>query len=150
MPALYARYDGSALNGRARLKRTLVGLTASTLLTAEKLPGPVAPSSFFRTMSLKVNSTSSAVTAWPSVHFAFSCSLNVQLKPSAADSQLTARSGAGERSLPGLVRLSNRTRLTKMDSTNAFGCHGFIVGSAAIGIVTVPPICGWPAAGAAW
>src|SRR5205807_5009516 len=32
-------------------------------------------------------------------------------------------------------------RLTKMDSTNAFGCQGFIVGSAAMGMVTVPPLC---------
>src|SRR5713226_5051293 len=149
MPALYARYEGNALNGRDRLNLTLVGLTASTLLTAAKLPAPVAPSSFFRTMSLKVKSTSSAVSACPSLDFALSCSLKVQLKPSAADPQLTARSGAGVRSLPGLVRLSKRTRLTKMDSTKALGCQGFIVGSAAIGMVTVPPIWGWPAAGAA-
>src|SRR5260370_40939474 len=132
MPALYARYAGSALNGLERLNLTVVGLGASTLWTAAKFPAPVAPSSFLRTMSLKVKSTSSAVKDCPSLHFASSCSLKVQLRPSAAASQLRARSGAGFRSLPGLVRLSNSTRLTKIDSTNALGCQGFMVGSAAI------------------
>src|ERR1044071_9859268 len=115
MPALYARYDGNALNGRDRLKRTDVGLRTSTFLTAEKLPEPVAPSSFFNTMSLNVKPTSPAVTAWLSVHLASSRRVKVQLMPSLAASQLLARSGAGARSLPGLVRLSKRTRLTKID-----------------------------------
>src|SRR5205823_2749042 len=76
-------------------------------------------------------------------------SLKVQLRPSAEACQLLARSGAGLRSLPGLVRLSKRTRLTKIDSTNALGCQGFIVGSAAMGMLTVPPAWAAPAAAAA-
>src|SRR3989442_13914603 len=97
-------------------------------------------------MSLNVNATSSAENGFPSLHFTPSRSLNVQLRPSGAIVQLVARSGAGARSLPGLVRPSKITRLMKSDSTNAFGLHGLSVGSAPIGRVTVPPATGWPCA----
>src|ERR671933_3029131 len=73
--------------------------------------------------------------------------LNVQLMPSSAAFHEAARSGAGLRSLPGLVRPAKRTRLTKTDSTKAFGCQGLRVGSAPMGSVTVPP--GVPAAAGA-
>src|ERR1700716_766924 len=98
-------------------------------------------------MSLKVNATSSAVKAVPSLHFTPARSLNVQLRPSGAIVQLSARSAAGARSLPGFVRPSKSTRLMNSDSTNAFGLHGLSVGSAPIGIVTVPPPTGPPCAG---
>src|SRR5437763_1534286 len=68
----------------------------------------------------------------------------VQLRPSDAVVQLSARAGAGARSFPGLVTPAKITRLMKSDSTNAFGLHGFSVGSAPIGIVTVPPEAGAP------
>src|SRR5207245_4478933 len=68
----------------------------------------------------------------------------VQLRPSGAIVQLVARSGAGARSFPGLVRPSKITRLMKSDSTNAFGLQGLSVGSAPIGMVTVPPETGPP------
>src|SRR5688500_2033857 len=97
-------------------------------------------------MSLKVNATSSAVKGLPSLHFTPLRSLNVQLRPSGAVVQLSARSGAGARSFPGLVIPSKRTRLMKSDSMNALGLHGFNVGSAPIGIVTVPPATGAPPA----
>src|ERR671937_1455143 len=97
-------------------------------------------------MSLKVNATSSAENGWPSLHFTPLRSLNVQLRPSVAVVQLSARSGAGARSFPGLVSPSKMTRLMNSDSTNAFGLHGFSVGSAPIGIVTVPPLAGAPLA----
>ena len=93
-------------------------------------------------MSLNVNATSSAENGFPSVHFTPSRSLKVQLRPSGAIVQLVARSGAGARSFPGLVRPSKITRLMKSDSTKAFGLHGLSVGSAPIGIVTVPPATG--------
>src|ERR1700716_2319878 len=93
-------------------------------------------------MSLKVNATSSAVNAVPSLHFTPLRSLNVQLRPSGAVVQLSARSGAGARSLPGFVRPSKSTRLMNRDSTKAFGLQGLSVGSAPIGIVTVPPATG--------
>src|SRR5436190_22838839 len=92
-------------------------------------------------MSLNVKATSSALKALPSLHFTSSRRVKVQLSPSLAAAQDFARSAAAVRSLPGFVRPSKRTRLTKMDSTKALGCHGFIVGSAAMGIVTVPPVC---------
>src|SRR5712691_3928356 len=95
-------------------------------------------------MSLKVKETSSAENGRPSVHFTPSRIRKVQLRPSGAVSQLVARSGAGARSLPGLVRPSNRTRLINNDSTKAFGLHGLSVGSATIGMVTVPPATGAP------
>src|SRR5438105_14135440 len=95
-------------------------------------------------MSLKVNATSSAENGEPSLHFIPLRSLNVQLRPSGAIVQLSARSGAGARSFPGLVSPSKITRLMTSDSTNAFGLHGFSVGSAPIGIVTVPPEAGAP------
>src|SRR6185503_16908570 len=97
-------------------------------------------------MSLKVKATSSAENAVPSLHLTPLRSLKVQLRPSAAGVQLSARSGAGARSLPGFVMPSYKTRLMKSDSTNAFGLHGFSVGSAPIGIVTVPPETGDAAA----
>src|SRR5512132_149554 len=97
-------------------------------------------------MSLNVNATSSAVKGLPSLHFTPLRSLNVQLRPSGAIVQLSARSGAGARSLPGLVSPSKIARLMKSDSTKAFGLHGFSVGSAPIGIVTVPPATGAPCA----
>src|SRR5258708_24429852 len=100
-------------------------------------------------MSLNVKRTSSALKTCPSLHLTSSRSLNVQLRPSGAASQLVARSGTGLRSLPGLVKPSKRTRLTKIDSTNALGCHGFIVGSAPMGMLMVPPGCGCPGADAA-
>src|SRR5688572_16915046 len=93
-------------------------------------------------MSLKVKATSSAVNGLPSLHFTPLRSLNVQLSPSAAVVQLSARSGAGARSLPGFVRPSKIARLMKSDSTKAFGLQGLSVGSAPIGIVTVPPDTG--------
>src|SRR5437879_11401202 len=93
-------------------------------------------------MSLNVNATSSAENGCPSLHLTPVRSLNVQLSPSDAVVQLSARSGAGARSFPGLVTPSKITRLMKSDSTNAFGLHGFSVGSAPIGIVTVPPETG--------
>src|SRR5437667_4871463 len=99
-------------------------------------------------MSLNVNATSSAENAWPSLHLTPLRSLNVQLRPSGAIVQLSARSGAGARSFPGLVMPSKITRLMKSDSTNAFGLQGFSVGSAPIGIVTVPPDTGAPCAAA--
>src|SRR5712692_1188582 len=95
-------------------------------------------------MSLNVNATSSAENGLPSLHFTPSRSLNVQLRPSGAIVQLVARSAAGARSFPGLVRPSNSTRLMNSDSTNAFGLHGLSVGSAPIGMVTVPPATGDP------
>src|SRR5512132_2265852 len=98
-------------------------------------------------MSLNVNATSSAVKGLPSLHFTPLRSLNVQLRPSGATVQLSARSAAGARSLPGFVRPSKIARLMKSDSTKAFGLQGFSVGSAPIGIVTVPPDTG-PAAAA--
>src|SRR5437879_9398344 len=93
-------------------------------------------------MSLNVKATSSAENDWPSLHFTPLRSLNVQLSPSGAIVQLSARSGAGARSFPGLVMPSKIARLMKSDSTNAFGLHGFSVGSAPIGMVTVPPATG--------
>src|SRR5688572_24208963 len=96
-------------------------------------------------MSLKVKATSSAVNGFPSLHFTPLRSLNVQLSPSDAVVQLSARSGAGARSLPGFVSPSKIARLMKSDSTKAFGLQGLSVGSAPIGIVTVPPETG-PAA----
>src|SRR5438270_10007175 len=96
-------------------------------------------------MSLNVNATSSAENGCPSLHLTPVRSLNVQLSPSDAVVQLSARSGAGARSFPGFVRPSKMTRLMKRDSTKAFGLHGLSVGSAPIGIVTVPPATGaWP------
>src|SRR2546430_6434106 len=97
-------------------------------------------------MSLKVNATSSAENGVPSLHFVPLRSLNVQLSPSGAIVQLSARSGAGARSFPGFVSPSKITRLMNSDSTNAFGLQGLSVGSAPIGIVTVPPATGAPAA----
>src|SRR3989441_4172037 len=97
-------------------------------------------------MSLNVNATSSAENSCPSLHFTPLRSLNVQLSPSGAVVQLSARSGAGARSFPGLVMPSKIARLMKSDSTNAFGLHGLSVGSAPIGIVTVPPATGPPCA----
>src|SRR5213593_151061 len=97
-------------------------------------------------MSLNVNVTSSAENGVPSLHFTPLRSLKVQLSPSGAVVQLSARSGAGARSFPGLVIPSKITRLMKSDSTNAFGLHGLRVGSAPIGIVTVPPATGDPGA----
>src|SRR5438270_202891 len=85
-------------------------------------------------MSLNVNATSSAENGCPSLHLTPVRSLNVQLSPSDAVVQLSARSGAGARSFPGLVTPSKITRLMKSDSTNAFGLHGFSVGSDPIGI----------------
>src|SRR5688572_27689209 len=96
-------------------------------------------------MSLKVKATSSAVNGLPSLHLTPLRSLNVQLSPSDAVVQLSARSGAGARSLPGFVSPSKMARLMNSDSTKAFGLHGLSVGSAPIGIVTVPPDTG-PAA----
>src|SRR5688500_7503631 len=96
-------------------------------------------------MSLNVNATSSAENGLPSLHFTPLRSLNVQLSPSAAVVQLSARSGAGARSLPGFVSPSKIARLMNSDSTKAFGLQGLSVGSAPIGIVTVPPETG-PAA----
>src|SRR4030088_1958284 len=93
-------------------------------------------------MSLNVNATSSAVNAVPSLHFTPVRSLNVQLRPSGAIVQLSARSAAGARSLPGFVRPSKSTRLMNSDSTNAFGLHGLSVGSAPIGIGAAPPATG--------
>src|SRR6185503_11492430 len=93
-------------------------------------------------MSLNVNATSSAENAVPSLHFTPLRSLKVQLRPSVAVVQLSARSGAGARSFPGLVTPAYRTRLMKSDSTNALGLHGLRVGSAPIGMVTVPPTTG--------
>src|SRR6266550_4889191 len=93
-------------------------------------------------MSLNVKATSSAENGCPSLHFTPLRSLNVQLRPSGAIVQLSARSGAGARSFPGLVMPSKIARLMKSDSTNAFGLHGFSVGSAPIGMVTVPPATG--------
>src|SRR3954467_11404824 len=72
-------------------------------------------------------------------------SLKVHERPSVAAFQLSARSGAGARSLPGFVTLAKSTRFGKTDSTNAFGLHGLSVGSATIGIVMVPPATGVPA-----
>src|SRR3954452_25068379 len=72
-------------------------------------------------------------------------SLKVHERPSVAAFQLSARSGAGARSLPGLVTLAKSTRFGNTDSTNAFGLHGLSVGSATIGIVMVPPVTGVPA-----
>src|SRR3989449_4253061 len=95
-------------------------------------------------MSLNVNATSSAENGCPSLHLTPLRSLNVQLRPSGAIVQLSARSGAGERSFPGLVMPSKIARLMKSDSTNALGLHGFSVGSAPIGMVTVPPATGEP------
>src|SRR5687768_11427447 len=97
-------------------------------------------------MSLKVNATSSAVKGLPSLHFTPLRSLNVQLSPSGAVVQLSARSGAGVRSLPGFVSPSKIARLMNNDSTKAFVLHGLSVGSAVIGIVTVPPETGAAAA----
>src|SRR2546430_596519 len=97
-------------------------------------------------MSLNVNATSSAENGLPSLHFTPLRSLKVQLSPSAAVVQLSARSGAGARSFPGFVSPSKIARLMKSDSTKAFGLHGFSVGSAPIGIVTVPPATGAPCA----
>src|SRR5688572_12223474 len=93
-------------------------------------------------MSLKVKATSSAVNGLPSLHFTPLRSLNVQLRPSDAVVQLSARSGAGARSLPGFVRPSKIARLMNSDSTKAFGLQGLRVGSAPMGIVTVPPDSG--------
>ncbi len=50
------------------------------------------------------------------------------------------------RSLPGFVKPSNKTRLTKIDSAKALGCQGLKVGSAPMGVVTVPPSTGCSAA----
>src|SRR5437762_2596541 len=97
-------------------------------------------------MSLNVKTTSSAENGVPSLHFTPLRSLNVQLRPSGATVQLSARSGAGARSFPGFVSPSKITRLMNRDSTNAFGLHGLSVGSAVIGMVTIPPDTGAPAA----
>src|SRR3982750_4096757 len=146
MPALYARNDGNAANLRLRSKRTVLASTTVTLLTAEKLARFCAPRSGLRTISLNVNATSSAENGVPSLHFTPLRSLNVQLSPSAAVVQLSARSGAGARSFPGLVSPSKIARVMKSDATNALGLHGLSVGSAPIGIVTVPPETGAPCA----
>src|SRR2546430_3683901 len=95
-------------------------------------------------MSLNVNVTSSAENGVPSLHFTPLRSLKVQLRPSGATVQLSARSGAGARSFPGFVSPSKIARLMKRDSTKALGLQGFSVGSAPIGIVTVPPATGAP------
>src|SRR2546429_9729133 len=95
-------------------------------------------------MSLNVNVTSSAENGVPSLHFTPLRSLKVQLRPSGAIVQLSARSGAGARSFPGFVSPSKIARLMKRDSTKALGLHGLRVGSAPIGIVTVPPRTGVP------
>src|SRR5436190_20252894 len=100
-------------------------------------------------MSLKVNATSSAVNGCPSLHFTPLRSLKVQARPSVETVQLSARSGAGARSFPGFVSPSKIARLIKSDSTKALGLQGFSVGSAPIGIVTVPPATGVPDAEAA-
>src|SRR2546430_14041942 len=97
-------------------------------------------------MSLKVNATSSAENGVPSLHFVPLRSLNVQLSPSGAIVQLSARSGAGARSFPGFVSPSKITRLMNSDSTNALGLHGLSVWSAVIGMVTIPPDTGAAAA----
>src|SRR5258708_2601469 len=113
-------------------------------------PAPdLAASSGLSTMSLKVKATSSAVNGCPSLHYGPSRSLNVHERPSADVDQLAARSGAGARSLPGFVSPSKSTRLTNSDSMNAVGLQGFRVGSATLGIVTVPPATGVPDACAA-
>src|SRR6266542_2029759 len=93
-------------------------------------------------MSLNVNATSSALKGLPSLHLTPLRSLNVQLRPSDAVVQLSARSGAGARSLPGFVRPSKIARLMNSDSTKAVGLQGLRVGSAPMGIVTVPPDTG--------
>src|SRR5262249_18277543 len=85
---------------------------------------------------------------WPSLHVTLSRKVKVQLMPSSAAFHEAARSGAGFRSLPGLARPPNRTRLTKIDSTRPLGCHGVRVGSAAMGTVTVPPTLDWVGAAA--
>src|SRR5207245_10409381 len=73
----------------------------------------------------------------------------LRLRRCGAIVQLVGRSGAGARSFPRLVRPSKIARLMKSDSTKALGLHGFSVGSAPIGIVTVPPATGVPDAEAA-
>src|ERR1700716_1388939 len=83
-------------------------------------------------MSLNVNATSSAENGFPWLPFTPLRSLNSQLRPS----------GAGARSVPVFVSPSKIARLMKSDSTNAFGLHGLSVGSAPIGMVTVPPATG--------
>src|SRR5256885_15422602 len=90
-------------------------------------------------MSLNVNATSSAENGLPSLHFTPLRSLKVQLSPSAAVVQLSARSGAGARSFPGFVSPSKIARLMNRDSTNAFGLHGLSVGAAPMGVVIVAP-----------